>query len=200
MFDESFVCVCVCVCVLCFLWIQYFKMILQTLQMNLKHQGYMSKYAKKVRQSLIKLQKIIYSKLQNKMLKMYSPSGQDVDTLVSSAGMIWRNVASLAHQWVLCSEWVPSEWESKQLIKNKTIIHKTAVHQLTFCEIKSCVFVINKSVIKTFLALNCIQLKYCMSPLSIMFIFQWKSSIVWIRREICTDEAPFASETSPKEF
>ncbi len=70
--------------------------------------------------------------------------------------------------------------------------HKTAGHQLTFCEIKSCVFVINKSVIKTFLALNCFQLKYCMSPLSIIFIFQWKSSIVWIRREICTDEAPFA--------
>ncbi len=23
---------------------------------------------------------------------------------------------SLAHQWILCSEWVPSEWESKQLI------------------------------------------------------------------------------------
>ncbi len=23
---------------------------------------------------------------------------------------------SLAHQWMLCSEWVPSEWESKQLI------------------------------------------------------------------------------------
>ncbi len=23
----------------------------------------------------------------------------------------------LAHQWILCSEWVPSEWESKQLIK-----------------------------------------------------------------------------------
>ncbi len=25
--------------------------------------------------------------------------------------------AALAHQWILCSEWVPSEWESKQLIK-----------------------------------------------------------------------------------
>ncbi len=24
---------------------------------------------------------------------------------------------SLAHQWILCSEWVPSEWESKLLIK-----------------------------------------------------------------------------------
>ncbi len=27
------------------------------------------------------------------------------------------SITSLAHQWVLCSEWVPSEWESKQLIK-----------------------------------------------------------------------------------
>ncbi len=26
-------------------------------------------------------------------------------------------IASLAHQWILCSEWVPSEWESEQLIK-----------------------------------------------------------------------------------
>ncbi len=30
------------------------------------------------------------------------------------------NIASLAHQWILCSEWVPSEWESKQLIKTST--------------------------------------------------------------------------------
>ncbi len=27
------------------------------------------------------------------------------------------SIALLAHQWVLSSEWVPSEWESKQLIK-----------------------------------------------------------------------------------
>ncbi len=24
------------------------------------------------------------------------------------------SMTSLAHQWILCSEWVPSEWESKQ--------------------------------------------------------------------------------------
>ncbi len=36
-----------------------------------------------------------------------------------SSEQIWRNVAliSFAHQWIPCSEWVPSEWESKQLIK-----------------------------------------------------------------------------------
>ncbi len=27
------------------------------------------------------------------------------------------SIKSLTHQWILCSEWVPSEWESKQLIK-----------------------------------------------------------------------------------
>ncbi len=27
------------------------------------------------------------------------------------------SISSLAHQWMLCSEWVPSEWESKHLIK-----------------------------------------------------------------------------------
>ncbi len=26
-------------------------------------------------------------------------------------------IKSLAHQWILCSEWVPSEWESKHLLK-----------------------------------------------------------------------------------
>ncbi len=36
---------------------------------------------------------------------------------VSSWEQIWRNVGELAQQWILCSEWVPSEWESKQLIK-----------------------------------------------------------------------------------
>ncbi len=27
------------------------------------------------------------------------------------------SIISLSHQWILCSEWVPSEWESKQLMK-----------------------------------------------------------------------------------
>ncbi len=39
--------------------------------------------------------------------------------------------------------------------KNSTIIHKysnhlTSVYELTFCEVKSCVFVINKSIITEF--------------------------------------------------
>ncbi len=56
------------------------------------------------------------------------------------------SITSLAHQWMLCSEWVPSEWESKQLI-NITIIHTTPVHQLTYCKAKSSLFVWNKSIV-----------------------------------------------------
>ncbi len=48
----------------------------------------------------------------------------DVDEFVYSSKQIWKFLVSLAHQWILCSEWVPQEWESKQLIKNKTIIYK----------------------------------------------------------------------------
>ncbi len=35
----------------------------------------------------------------------------------SSTDLKKCSITSLAHQWILCSEWVPSEWESKQLIK-----------------------------------------------------------------------------------
>ncbi len=37
-------------------------------------------------------------------------------------------ITSLAHQWILCSEWVPSEWEFKS--------SSTPVAQLTSCEEK----------------------------------------------------------------
>ncbi len=71
---------------------------------------------------------------------------------------IWRNVAR-HHLLANGSEWVPSEWESKQLIKthhnSSQVIHTTPVHQLMSCEAKSCVFVRNKSIIKTFLTSNC---------------------------------------------
>ncbi len=37
-----------------------------------------------------------------------------VDEFVSSS---YLEKCSIMSQWMLCSEWVPSEWESKQLIK-----------------------------------------------------------------------------------
>ncbi len=46
------------------------------------------------------------------------------------------SITSLAHQWILCSEWVPSELESKQLIKTSQVIHMTPVHQLMSYEVK----------------------------------------------------------------
>ncbi len=44
---------------------------------------------------------------------------QDSDEIVFIIGIDLEkfSVTSLAHQRILCSEWVPSEWESKQWIK-----------------------------------------------------------------------------------
>ncbi len=70
---------------------------------------------------------------------------QDVDGFVSSSDLEKCSIPSLAHQWMLCSEWVPSEWESK-LIKI-TIIHKKSTPL--------------QSIIKMFLTSNrCLWLKY----------------------------------------
>ncbi len=41
---------------------------------------------------------------------------QDVDEFLNEY-LEKCSIASLAQQWMLCSEWVPSEWESNQLIK-----------------------------------------------------------------------------------
>ncbi len=68
----------------------------------------------------------------------------DVDEFVSSSGLEKCVSASVSHQWMLCSEWVPSEWESD---KNITITHTTPVHQFMSCEVKNCVFIRNKSLI-----------------------------------------------------
>ncbi len=39
---------------------------------------------------------------------------QHVDMFVSSSDTEKFSITSLTHQWILYSEWVPSEWESKQ--------------------------------------------------------------------------------------
>ncbi len=93
-------------------------------------------------------------------LKYPHPQVQEIDEFVSSSDLEKCSIPSLAHQWILCSEWVPSEWESKQLIKT-TVIHTTPVHQFTSCKVKSCMFVRNKPIIKMFLTSNCcFWLKY----------------------------------------
>ncbi len=62
-------------------------------------------------------------------------------------------------------------------------------------EAKSCVFVRNKSIIKAFLTSNhYFRLKYK----SFIYNIAFTSCLVWIRTEICTDQAPFTSNNSPK--
>ncbi len=61
---------------------------------------------------------IVHPKIN--LLKMYSLSGHPRCRWVCF--FIWTDlekcsITAVAHQWILCSEWVPSEWESKQLIK-----------------------------------------------------------------------------------
>ncbi len=77
--------------------------------------------------------------------------------------------------------------------KNITIMHTTPVHQLPSWEDKSW----NKSIIKTLLNLNCcIWLQYEFSLLYNAFA----SEKVWIRREICTDQAAFTSQNRSKQI
>ncbi len=71
------------------------------------------------------------------------------------------SIPSLAHQWILCSEWVPS------------------LHQLMSCEVKCCMFVRNKSIIKTFLTSNCcFQLNYNSSIIILL-----PEKVVWSESE-----------------
>ncbi len=66
-------------------------------------------------------------------------SSKMLDEFVSSSDLEKCSITSVAHQWMLCSEWVPSEWESKQLIKTSHVIHTTPVDQLMSCEEQNCV-------------------------------------------------------------
>ncbi len=58
------------------------------------------------------------------------------------------------------------------------MIHTTPVHQLMACEAKSGMFLNNKSMIK-------------MSIIHNIAFTSEKSHLIWIRREICTDQASF---------
>ncbi len=96
---------------------------------------------------------------------MYSHSGHPRCRGVSSSDLEKCSIISLAQQWMLCSEWVPSEWESKQLIKTSQLY--TPVHQLTSCEVKSCVLVETNPSLRYF---N-IKPLLLASPLSIILFF-----------------------------
>ncbi len=63
---------------------------------------------------------IVYPKMKI-FLKVSSPSDHQRCRWVTSSDSEKCVSASVSQQWMLCSEWVPSEWESD---KNITIIHK----------------------------------------------------------------------------
>ncbi len=55
------------------------------------------------------------------LLKMYSSSSHPICRWVCffiRTDLEKCSITSLAHQWILCSEWVLSEWESKHLVKS----------------------------------------------------------------------------------
>ncbi len=84
---------------------------------------------------------------------------KDVDSFFSIRTDLEKfSITSLAHQWILCSEWVPSEWESKKLIKhhkNPQVIH---IQSKNLWSEKLCVCKRHKSI-KTILN-PCFWLKY----------------------------------------
>ncbi len=53
------------------------------------------------------------------LLKMYSPSGHPrcMSLFLIRTDLEKCSITPLAHKWILCSGWVPSEWEFKWLIK-----------------------------------------------------------------------------------
>ncbi len=75
----------------------------------------------------------------------------------------------------------------KQLIKNITIIHVAPVHQFLSCEVKSCMFVRNKSIIKMFLTSNCCFCLKCDSYIHIAHLNQernmHRSSTIYKRKQ-----------------
>ncbi len=82
--------------------------------------------------------------LKEKLTQNENPQPQairDVNEFVSLSDLEKCNITLLVHQWIHCTEWVPSEWESKQLIKTsqfQQIIHRTPVYQS--CEAKISMF------------------------------------------------------------
>ncbi len=75
---------------------------------------------------------------------------------------------------------------------NPQVIHTAPVHQLMSWEVKRMI-VRNKSRIVKFKPL-------LLSPVSIILLSAVKSCLIWIRREICTDQARFTSENSSKQM
>ncbi len=119
---------------------------------------------------------------QNKhLLKIYSEFS-------SLSEQIWRNLA--LHN--LLNNWSPAVNSAVWMCIDITIIQvidMTPVHQFTSCDMKSCIFVIIKIHQDIWTSDHCFQ-----SSIRNIAFYSGKSNLVWIRREICTDQAPFTSK------
>ncbi len=101
---------------------------------------------------------------------MFSPTGHPRWRWVSffiNTDLEKCSIASLTHQWIICSEWVPSEW-AQTADKNITIIHTTPVHQLLSFEVKS--------FIKTFELLSRRLTRFFMEARFRHWIKNWKGN------------------------
>ncbi len=82
----------------------------------------------------------------------------DVDEFVFSSDLEKRSIASLANQWILCSEWVPSKWESKHPINkhhnNPQVNPHHSSPSINILKRKAAFITKRKSVIKMFLTWN----------------------------------------------
>ncbi len=60
---------------------------------------------------------ICFKRIVHPKRKISSRSGQPMCSYVIATCLEKFSITSLAHKWILCSEWVPSEWEFRQLHK-----------------------------------------------------------------------------------
>ncbi len=98
------------------------------------------------------------------------------------------SIPSVSQQWMLCSEWVPSEWKHH----NNPHHSSPSVNIWRRQKLHAC------KKIKTSPLLRCFNfrplLKYESSVHNIAFASEKQSCLVWIRREICTNQAVFTSQ------
>ncbi len=132
---------------------------------------------------------------------MYLPLGHPSE-------QIWRNFAFLHLVTNGCTtlQWMGAvKWEFKLIMRDKNItisctITKNISPSINIVWSKK-LHVCNKQIHQDYFNFLTIDAGKNMSPLYIILLFfQWKSYLVWIWRELCTDQAPFTSEKSPKQF
>ncbi len=79
---------------------------------------------------------------KKELLKIYSPSRNPRCKWVcfSLLDLEKCSIPSLAHHWILCSEWVPSEWESR----SQKRWFKVKMREWWICSLQTCSFCLLK--------------------------------------------------------